>query len=238
MSTFPTLSRDVEWLISEEMEDSTIESPFESGYVHTRPRFTSDRKKWNNVLYTHLTASDKVLLTNFMTEVRMSAIAFNWVNPDDNINYVVRFKPPPKITYEITSHFYQAEMGFAEVGGASMLAVASETKNIVAGESLLAGNFVNIYLDGSTLKIKKADSVLGLEADGFVLNNCDLGRSTPVYFIGKINSALTGLTLGGIYYLSTSGTIIGTAPTDGSTVQRVGGALSSSELLFHPGEPF
>ena len=115
MSTFPTLSRDVEWGIVEEFEDSTIESPFEAGYVHTRPRFTRDRKKWSNVICTHLTSSDRTLLANFVNEVRVRAVSFNWVNPDDGVTYVVRFEPAPKITYEATGNYYQAEMGFTEV---------------------------------------------------------------------------------------------------------------------------
>jgi hypothetical protein len=115
METFPTFSRDVEWEIVEEWEDSTIESPFESGHTHTRPRYTYDRKKWSNVIYKYLTTVDEALLKAFMTTVRMGASAFYWVNPNDNVTYTVRFKPAPKITYMATGHYYQVEMGFTEL---------------------------------------------------------------------------------------------------------------------------
>lgn len=115
MANFPTLSRDVEWEITEDIEDSTIESSFESGYVHSRPRFTTDRMKWGKVIYKGLNASDKALLVAFRTTVRGRSLSFNWTNPDNNVTYVVRFNPSPTITYTITGNYYQAEMGFVQV---------------------------------------------------------------------------------------------------------------------------
>jgi hypothetical protein len=227
----------VEWNIVEDTEDSTIESSFESGYIQTRPRFTINRKMWSDIAYKYLTVDDKALLRNFMDEVNMSSLPFNWLNPDDDLTYVVRFKPIPRIVYVATGNYYQATMGFIEIGGATMLPTVSETKNIIAAESLVAGNFVNIYKDGSILKIRKSNSVSGYSADGFILSNALLGESIKVHFLGKINNALSGLTSGTVYYLSTSGNVTATAPTDGSTIQRVGGALSATELLFQPGDP-
>jgi hypothetical protein len=115
MATFPTLSREVEWEITEEPEDSTIKSPYEDGYTHTRPRYTKDRGKWTGVTYKYLNTIDRDVLKAFMATVRMGAVAFDWVNPDNNVTYSVRFDPPPKITYLATGHYYQATMGFSEV---------------------------------------------------------------------------------------------------------------------------
>jgi phage-related protein len=115
MSDFPTLSRPPEWEIKEDVLDSTIKSDFESGYVQTRPRFTSDRKKWSNVVYKNLNTSDVALLRAFITAVRGGSESFNWTNPDDSTTYIVRFDPVPTITYMATAHYYQAEMGFMQV---------------------------------------------------------------------------------------------------------------------------
>jgi hypothetical protein len=115
MSTFPTFSREVEWEMEEDVLDSTIKSGYESGYVHTRPRFSSDRRVWTNVVYKYLTVSEKDILKAFMATVRMSADIFSWTNPDDGVTYNVRFSPIPKIVAMATGHYYQATMGFEQV---------------------------------------------------------------------------------------------------------------------------
>jgi hypothetical protein len=115
----------------------------------------------------------------------------------------------------------------------------ADTKLVPASENLAAGDKVNIWNDAGTAKVRKADAtVAGKEANGFVLSAVTLGNNATVYFDGT-NTQLAGLTPGAVYYLATTAGGITTTPPSGSgnVVQRVGRALSATELTFEPGEP-
>ena len=120
--------------------------------------------------------------------------------------------------------------------------VGPDVATIVASEALTAGNVVNVWLDGATPKVRKADATAaGKEANGFVLANVDSAANASVYFEGTI-TGLTGLTPGARYYLdTTAGAIVissGTLPSGtGKIIQPVGVAISATELSFEPGEP-
>ena len=117
--------------------------------------------------------------------------------------------------------------------------VGVDSKSIVASEALAAGNLVNVWDDSGTLKIRKADATTaGKEANGYVLASVSSGAAGTVYF-EQIISGLSSLTLGAVYYLSTTaGAINTTAPSSsGNVVQRIGRAISATELLFQPQEP-
>ncbi len=110
--------------------------------------------------------------------------------------------------------------------------------SIVASEALSAGNVVNVWLDGSTPKVRKADATMaGKEADGFVLEAVNSGGDATVYFEG-LNHELTALTPGSRYYLATTaGTITANAPSvTGNVLQYVGRAVSTTSLTFAPDE--
>lgn len=117
--------------------------------------------------------------------------------------------------------------------------VGPDTASIEAAENLSAGDFVNIYNATGTTKVRKADATTnGKEANGFVLDAATLGESVLVYFEGR-NTQLTGLTGGEIYFLSTTaGSVTDTPPsTAGNVVQRVGRAISATELSFESTQP-
>lgn len=106
--------------------------------------------------------------------------------------------------------------------------IGADTASIPASENLLGGDFVNVWNDGGTVKIRKAIAEDGKLADGFVLSAVTSPAAGLVYFEGK-NTALSGLTLAGVYFLSDSaaGTITTTAPTAATKhVQRIGKAFS------------
>lgn len=110
--------------------------------------------------------------------------------------------------------------------------VGPDTASIVASENLLAGDFVNIWNDGGTPKIRKAIAEDNKLADGFVLSAVTAPAAGLVYFEGR-NTALTGLTLAAVYYLSDSaaGTITTTAPSAANKhVQRIGKAYSATSV--------
>jgi hypothetical protein len=113
--------------------------------------------------------------------------------------------------------------------------IGADTKTLAASEALSAGNFVNLWNDSGTLKVRKADATAaGKEADGFVLEAAIQGDPVPVYFEGT-NTQLAGLTPGARYYLSAAspGGVTDTPPTGtGKVVQFVGRAISDTEISF------
>ena len=109
---------------------------------------------------------------------------------------------------------------------------------IEASENLAAGDFVNIH-DSTGAKVRKADASNGRSAHGFVLSSVTSGQDATVYRSGS-NTALTSLTPGASYYLSTSsaGLPTATAPTaSGTIVQQLGVAESTTAIIFEYDAP-
>lgn len=114
--------------------------------------------------------------------------------------------------------------------------IGADTKTLPASENLAAGDFVNIWDDSGTLKVRKADATSsGKEADGFVLAAVTAPANADVYFEGT-NNQRSGLTLGVRYYLNTTaGGVTATAPgASGNVVQYLGKAISATEISFEP----
>lgn len=115
--------------------------------------------------------------------------------------------------------------------------IGADTKSIVTSEAVAASNIVNVWSDGGTAKVRKADATTtGKECIGFVLAGAASGANATVYFEGTI-SGLSGLIPGARYYVSaaTPGTVTNTPPSAaGNVVQYVGTAISATELSFEP----
>lgn len=111
--------------------------------------------------------------------------------------------------------------------------IGADTASIVASENLAAGDFVSIWDDAGTIKVRKAIADgTGKTADGFVLDSVLTAANALVYFEGR-NTQKSGLTGGAIYYLSASvaGDITATAPSgSGNEVQRIGRAYSATAV--------
>lgn len=120
----------------------------------------------------------------------------------------------------------------------SIVVTEGVTVLIEAGMNLLAGEFINIYDDAGTTKIQKASASGELFANGFVKLNYNTTDTCQVYLQG-INNALTGLTIGSLYFLDIiSGAISISPPTGaGDTVQQLGRAISTTSLAFDPVNP-
>lgn len=106
------------------------------------------------------------------------------------------------------------------------------TKSIEVGEIVSAGDFVEIYDDGGTTKIRPADNSNGREANGYVKVGGAVAASVNVFFDGA-NSSLSGLTVGARYYLSTAGDVTATPldpAVDTGIHQFLGVASSTTEL--------
>ena len=111
--------------------------------------------------------------------------------------------------------------------------------DLPAYENLTAGDFVNIFLDAGTPKVRKADASTNKPAHGYVLSSVSAGSNVTVYFDGH-NTQLTGLTPGSYYFLSatTPGGVSSTPPnTSGYLAQRVGVAVSTTTIDVEIGDP-
>ena len=114
--------------------------------------------------------------------------------------------------------------------------IGADSKSMTASEALSAGDIVNVH-DSSGAKVRKADATAtGKNAVGFAPSAISNGASGTVNFEGTI-SGLSGLTIGATYYLATTaGGITATPPSgSGNVVQKVGTAISATELSFEPG---
>lgn len=100
--------------------------------------------------------------------------------------------------------------------------IGADTQSIIAFEALAAGDFVNVFDDGGTPSVRKADASNGRAAHGFVLAAATAGVATDVYFEGT-NTQVTGLA-GGFVYLS--GTTPGTGQSAPETNATIPGGIS------------
>lgn len=114
--------------------------------------------------------------------------------------------------------------------------IGPETAQIVASEALADGDFVNVWNDAGTPKVRKADaSVAGKEAMGFVMAAVASAGTATVFF-ESTNTHLSGMVAGKRFLSATvPGSTQGTAPTgSGQIVQQLGVAFSATELTFEP----
>jgi hypothetical protein len=113
--------------------------------------------------------------------------------------------------------------------------IGADTSVVASSENLAAGDFVNIWNDGGTAKVRKADATsAGKEAHGFVLSAVTSPADATVYFEGT-NTGVSGVTPGVHYLGTTAGASSTTAPSStGNVVQRIGVAVSSTAINFEP----
>lgn len=114
--------------------------------------------------------------------------------------------------------------------------VGADAITAVAGEALIAGDFVYITAGGTVMK---ADATtFAKRAMGYV-TAAVANAGTATVFFDESNSALSGLTPGAKYFLSaTAGLATATAPTTaGQFVQCLGIATSATSLHVNIQEP-
>lgn len=110
-----------------------------------------------------------------------------------------------------------------------------EVNIIEVGVNVTAGNYVNIYNDAGTVKVRPAEATTALtvkKAHGFVLDTVAAGNNVAVYFDG-VNTAIAGLTIGQDYVLGSNGGVLAvTAPpaASGDIIQHLGVAISATMM--------
>jgi hypothetical protein len=108
--------------------------------------------------------------------------------------------------------------------------IGADTQDVVSFEDLVAGDFVNIFDDGGTPSVRKADATNGRDANGFVLSGVTAPALATVYFEGT-NTQLSGMTPGARQYLNTSGGITETPKTASGELHQYLGKSSSATTL-------
>ena len=113
--------------------------------------------------------------------------------------------------------------------------IGADTAVIASSEALAAGDWVNVW-NSTGAKVRKADATTaGKEVHGFVLAAVSSGANATVYFEGT-NTQVTGQTPGPVFLQTTAGTGGSTIPSaSGNVVQRIGVALSATEVNFEGG---
>jgi hypothetical protein len=82
-----------------EYEDPAIKADTEGGYVYSRARFTrAPRRTWSSG-YTYIADVSRLQLEAFWTTVMGGSVIFQWRNPADGSDYLVRFAEPIKLSY-------------------------------------------------------------------------------------------------------------------------------------------
>ena len=115
---FPSLSRNPQYSLKEEREDSTIRSTMDSGLLISRQKFTRVRKKWS-LSYIMLSETDVSTLRTFIdTTVHGGSDRFDWTNPVDGGTYSVRFDtslPTFVVTMQKNGiNYYSSEIALVE----------------------------------------------------------------------------------------------------------------------------
>ena len=111
----------------------------------------------------------------------------------------------------------------------------ADVSNVVSFENLVAGDYVNLFLDGGVIKARKADNSNGRPAHGYVKDTVTAPAAINVFY-ESANSNLSGLTIGGRVYLGTTGSVIQTpldiddVLNDGKIHQYLGIAVSVTEV--------
>jgi hypothetical protein len=104
---------------------------------------------------------------------------------------------------------------------------------LLVSEDIDAGQLINIFDDGGVAKARLADQSSSRPAHGWAASFASVGDAVVFHLYGSVDNRLSGLTPGSEYFLAEDGGIdtdAGASPIS----QKVGVALSASQLLFMP----
>lgn len=107
----------------------------------------------------------------------------------------------------------------------------------LASEGISAGDLINLHNVAGVINVRKADASGGVakKADGYAPAAITSGQSGEVRLDNDVIVGLSGMTVGGAYFLSgvAPGAATLTPPSTATyIVQRVGKAKSATELAF------
>jgi hypothetical protein len=113
--------------------------------------------------------------------------------------------------------------------------IGASTISATATETISAGDWVNLWLNGGILSVRKADATTNAKpCNGYAVAGITSAASGTIYLGGQ-NSGVTGRTIGAMQYLSTTpGASVETAPSgSGNLVQQLGPALAATQVRMN-----
>lgn len=116
--------------------------------------------------------------------------------------------------------------------------IAPDVANLATSEAVVAGDFVNIWNDAGTAKVRKADaSTTGKHAHGYVLSGVASGATAEVFF-ESANNQVSGMVAGDVWLsAATPGGAVATPPDGaGNVIQKLGVAISATEINVELGQ--
>lgn len=84
---------------SVELEDPSMKSNMEGGYVVSRALHTRTPRKTFGLTYTGITEADRATLEAFYSQVHGGAVIFSWTDPINATSYMVRFADKLNFVY-------------------------------------------------------------------------------------------------------------------------------------------
>lgn len=161
---------------------------------------------------------------------------------ENMLNVMENFSNPTPPVYPIRGQvWHNSTTGILMLfDGTDWLPANIPYKVIVVGNAVTSGMLVNIYPDFigpiATPKIRPADAPTGNQADGFVTVSGSPGEFLIVFLQGNVGVLGGSLTPGMDYWLGNSGGVTNSPEqNENFVVQIVGKAVSSTEILFTPG---
>lgn len=111
---FPTLSIGQDSSQYElEIEDPSMKSEMEGGYVVSRAKHTRAPRKTFKSGFTDLSGDDKATLTAFYETVRGGSVIFDWTDPASLTVYQVRFMEKLNFKYVGMGNTQRWNVGFS-----------------------------------------------------------------------------------------------------------------------------
>lgn len=108
------LSTNPDYVYEEGVTFNTLVSEFENGTEQRRPRWSSDLRKFR-LVYKNRPSSDFSTIKSLFETKKGRYTAFTWTNPNDSVEYTVRFDSD-EITFEnVTYGIYNFEFTLKEV---------------------------------------------------------------------------------------------------------------------------
>ena len=103
-----------DFVFEETLEYKTLVSEFESGVEQRRRKWATPLHKWR-LRFSNRTKADMELVRNFFSGKYGSFMSFTWTNPNDAVEYTVRFAEDSfKFTMK-AFEVYDFEFDFIEV---------------------------------------------------------------------------------------------------------------------------
>jgi hypothetical protein len=115
---FPTLSTGQNSaLYGVELEDQSMKTPTDGGYVISRPKHTRKPRRSFKTGFTKLRVEDRELLEDFYESVRGGSVIFDWTDPSTKKVHQVRFEGTLSFKYSGAGRlqFWNVEFALQEV---------------------------------------------------------------------------------------------------------------------------